>query len=305
VAWTRIREIGEQPRTPEQIIAVAKAIDDYNALLIVAVDEERRLKDPPTYSDAMSIVKDAGKLIFAMDGVAFARSIYALGPEVKHGMDALEIGGPSLLFSKLYAGFRTVDGVNHPQTVWQGAVEPGAGRYTTPGTRSPGHQYVTEAGTSPSSLALDFLDKKYDVVLASHVLEHIANPLKALRHWRAALRPGGRLLLVLPDRRHCFDHRRPVTPASVLLRKYKEDVTEGDLSSLDEILELHDLSMDRPAGTPEQFRARSLRNAENRCLHHHVFDAALLGFCCENLGMVRELSAAVALDQVELWRLPG
>jgi hypothetical protein len=28
----------------------------------------------------------------------------------------------------------------------------------------------------------------------------------------------------------------------------------------------------RPAGTPEQFRARSLLNFKNRCLHHHVFD---------------------------------
>jgi hypothetical protein len=34
--------------------------------------------------------------------------------------------------------------------------------------------------------------------------------------------------------------------------------------------------MDPPAGTPEQFRARSLKNFENRCLHHHVFDAALI-----------------------------
>jgi hypothetical protein len=30
--------------------------------------------------------------------------------------------------------------------------------------------------------------------------------------------------------------------------------------------------MDLPAGTPEEFRERSLNNFTNRCLHHHVFN---------------------------------
>ncbi len=48
------------------------------------------------------------------------------------------------------------------------------------------------------------------------------------------------------------------------------------MTHLNEILELHDLSMDPPAGTLEQFKARSLKNLENRALHHHVFDIDLL-----------------------------
>jgi len=58
--------------------------------------------------------------------------------------------------------------------------------------------------------------------------------------------------------------------------KFQRDVGEDDLSSLPEILELHYLEMDKPAGTPEQFKERSLKNFENRCLHHHVFDINLL-----------------------------
>ena len=38
----------------------------------------------------------------------------------------------------------------------------------------------------------------------------------------------------------------------------------------------HDLSMDTPAGTFEQFRERLMKNYENRCLHHHVFDLEVL-----------------------------
>ncbi|HWZ24924.1 MAG TPA: hypothetical protein VN037_06550 [Verrucomicrobiae bacterium] len=57
-----------------------------------------------------------------------------------------------------------------------------------------------------------------------------------------------------------------------MLEDYERDIGEKDETHLNEILDLHDLSRDPPAGTPEQFRARSLLNIENRCLHHHVFD---------------------------------
>jgi hypothetical protein len=50
------------------------------------------------------------------------------------------------------------------------------------------------------------------------------------------------------------------------------DRGEDDLTHLEEILALHDLTRDREAGDREAFRVRSLRNAENRALHHHVFD---------------------------------
>jgi hypothetical protein len=48
------------------------------------------------------------------------------------------------------------------------------------------------------------------------------------------------------------------------------------LSHLEEILATHDLSMDLAAGGLESFRARSLRNEENRALHQHVFDPPLI-----------------------------
>jgi hypothetical protein len=41
-------------------------------------------------------------------------------------------------------------------------------------------------------------------------------------------------------------------------------------------LALHDLPMDPPAGDPDHFRERSLKNFHNRTLHHHVFDVQLI-----------------------------
>ena len=57
-----------------------------------------------------------------------------------------------------------------------------------------------------------------------------------------------------------------------MLEDYELGRDEKDLTHLEEILELHDLSRDPGAGSRDQFRQRSLQNFENRCLHHHVFD---------------------------------
>jgi hypothetical protein len=45
---------------------------------------------------------------------------------------------------------------------------------------------------------------------------------------------------------------------------------------LEEILALHDYNMDEHSLDREEFRARSLDNYRNRCLHHHVFSLELL-----------------------------
>jgi hypothetical protein len=84
-------------------------------------------------------------------------------------------------------------------------------------------------------------------------------------------RPNGGLILVLPDYRRTFDHRRTPIPIGHMLEDYARDTGEDDLTHLPEILELHDLELDRPAGSLEQFRERSLNNFSNRCLHQHVF----------------------------------
>ncbi|MDR3409390.1 MAG: methyltransferase domain-containing protein, partial [Formivibrio sp.] len=111
----------------------------------------------------------------------------------------------------------------------------------------------------------------YDCVIASHCLEHIANPIKALLEWKRVLRQRGLLLLILPHRGYTFDWRRPITTIEHLREDFRNETPETDLSHLDEVLALHDLSRDLAAGTPEQFRARCLKNAEFRAIHHHVF----------------------------------
>jgi SAM-dependent methyltransferase len=133
-----------------------------------------------------------------------------------------------------------------------------------------GKQYIAEAtnlGVIPHSV--------YDLVISSHTLEHIANPVKALNEWIRVLKTNGLLVLVLPHRDGTFDHRRPVTRIEHLMEDLNNDTGEEDLTHLEEILALHDLARDPRAGDFSAFASRSKRNLENRCLHHHVFDTRL------------------------------
>ena len=42
-------------------------------------------------------------------------------------------------------------------------------------------------------------NKTYDYLYASHVLEHIANPIKALKEWLRVIKNEGYLILILPE----------------------------------------------------------------------------------------------------------
>lgn len=188
----------------------------------------------------------------------------------------LEVGGPSRVFGKgnilpVYPRVQRLDNVNFAsQTAWEAGLRDG-GDFRFDPARPPGRQYLREA-TNLVGLA----DGSYDFVLSSHCLEHTANPLAALREWRRVTRDGGHLLLILPDPRHTFDHRRPTTTLAHLREDFARNTGEDDPTHLPEILAQHDLDLDLPAGSPEEFRNRSLRNGQNRCLHQHVFDLALI-----------------------------
>jgi SAM-dependent methyltransferase len=188
--------------------------------------------------------------------------------EYFEGKCGLEIGGPSALFRSrsllpIYPIAGSCDNCNFASvTIWQ---EQGKDfRYS--GHKPAGRQFICEATDLH-----DIGNSSYDFVMSSHVIEHSANPIKALKEWERVLRKNGVILVVCPDGRKTFDHRRPVTPTSHLVEDFDNNIDEHDLTHLSEIIDLHDLSLDIPAGTLEQFILRSQQNFENRCLHHHVF----------------------------------
>lgn len=187
----------------------------------------------------------------------------------------LEIGGPSKIFQNngfipLYKAARRIDGCNFSNTtIWEGSISVENGYKYIIGKN--GTQFILEA-----SDLNQIPDLKYDFILSAHSLEHIANPLKAIKEWIRVLKKGGLILIVVPNKEYCFDHKREFTTMSHLLDDFENNIDEHDLTHLEEILRNHDLDMDKPAGTPEQFKERSLNNFSNRALHHHVFNLKVL-----------------------------
>lgn len=204
-------------------------------------------------------------------------SRFPLYKHLLNGKDGIEIGGPSGIFTveiPIYKHVGSLDGCNFStSTIWEGTLEDGDPYNYFDGKK--GRQFIREA-----SDLTEIEEEKYDFLLASHVLEHCANPLKAMKEWLRVLKPGGIILLVLPDKRFTFDRQRMVTSFEHLLEDYNRDLGEDDLTHLSEILEFHDLAMDNEISninlTSADFHTRSLDNGNNRALHQHVFDLNLL-----------------------------
>lgn len=181
----------------------------------------------------------------------------------------LEVGGGSYIFSKdgdlpIYSVTSMVDGCNYSfQTIWEGSLSRGTYRYKG---MDLGIQFIGEA----TEIEV-IVDKRYDFIISSNCLEHVQNPLKALKSWLSVLNTDGYILLILPNKISNFDHRRPDTSFSHLLDDYTGDVNENDMTHFDEIIELHDLDKDVIGNNKDIFIERSMKNDENNGFHHHIF----------------------------------
>jgi hypothetical protein len=226
--------------------------------------------------------------------------------QLLEGKTGLEIGGPSGVFGRhgllpLYPVIASLDNCNFAtETTWAGSVREGA-PFNFSRRRPPGRQYVAEA-TNLSQIRTG----AYNFMLASHVIEHTANPLLALSEWIRVLDDDGVLVLLIPHKDGTFDHRRPTTTLEHLVQDFDREVSEDDQTHLAEILQLHDLKRDPEAGTPEAFRQRSEANADNRCLHHHVFDTRLAVRLLDRMGLqILAVEAARPNHIVAVAQKPG
>lgn len=199
------------------------------------------------------------------------------------GCSGLEIGGPSPIFGQrgllpIYPELSHLDSCDFAEsTIWDSQ------QHHTPEERC----FVGEATAIPVA------DRAYEVLLASHVLEHSANALRALAEWRRVVTVGGSLVLILPHKDFIFDHRRP----STTIEHFEEDDARGtdehDLSHLPEVLSLHDSRHDFFDGSSADFTRRGQDNFRVRALHHHVFTTASVYALLTRAGL--EVHALLAM----------
>jgi hypothetical protein len=184
--------------------------------------------------------------------------------------NGIEIGGPSITGEIIYMNSYNMDNVIYSKnTMWSNHTDEYNYKYGL------GKNIINDAVNIKS---ID--NESYDFCFSSHCLEHIANPLKAIKEWLRIIKNNGYIILILPEKTQCFDHNREISKFTRLLNQYENDVGEDDLSTLPEILKNHDLRMDLPAGDLGQFTQRSLDNYNNRCLHHYVYSEDLLKEIC-------------------------
>jgi SAM-dependent methyltransferase len=197
--------------------------------------------------------------------------------EALDGDVALELGGPSALFEQrgqmpVYGRLAALDMLDYSEhTLWSDDGRSG------PRVR---RRMIGEARRLQG-----MRDGEYDALLASHVLEHVADPLGALGEWQRVVRPWGHILLVIPHYEGTFDHRRPVTTLEHLREDATRETGEDDMTHLPEILALHDLERDPGAGSRAAFEARCRDNEASRGMHHHVFDSRAVVDLCRTAGL--------------------
>ena len=192
--------------------------------------------------------------------------------------NGLEVGGPTALFDTIYKKCASCDGVNfRANTVWWDNNSSNSYTYNN---KALGRVYIADA-VDMACIKND----SYDFVMSSNNLEHIANPIKALKEFYRVLKKGGLMIILVPMKEKTFDHRREYTTFEHLISDYENNTPETDLTHLPEIIELHDYELDPPCGGRESFIKRSQLNYENRCLHHHVFSRECLEKLFTWLGM--------------------
>jgi SAM-dependent methyltransferase len=191
--------------------------------------------------------------------------------QITNNKIGVEIGGPSLNGNIIYENAYYIDNIIFSkETVWSTHDE----EY---------NYYQNKKGKVIINDAVNISlvqNDVYDFVFSSLSLEHIANPLKAIQEWLRIIKKDGHIIIIVPEKSCCSDHKRNYSKFSTLLSQYEKNVGEDDLSTLVEILQNHDLNMDIPVNDLGSFTKRSLDNFNNRCLHHYVYSDELLIEIC-------------------------
>ena len=131
------------------------------------------------------------------------------------------------------------------------------------------------------AIDLPFLDDSLDYLVASHVLEHSANPVGVLAEWYRVLKPSGIAYIIVPDKRQTWDRGRPDTTLEHMVDDYLKNTTDCDPTHIDDFVfgidwkdfaettdeaELEALKQSHAASYREQ-----IERGDEINIHFHVF----------------------------------
>jgi SAM-dependent methyltransferase len=131
-----------------------------------------------------------------------------------------------------------------------------------------------------------FGDGTFDFVVINHVLEHLSNPVKAVREVFRICRKGGTVIISVPDKDFTFDRGRELTTWEHLWSDYVNDVRiSGDDHYESFLRSAAPHVFDEP---PENLPIH-IQLSRNRREHAHVWNSAtfevFLRDCFRSLGI--------------------
>jgi SAM-dependent methyltransferase len=135
-------------------------------------------------------------------------------------------------------------------------------------------------------------DAEYDFVIAAHVIEHMKNPLAALEAWVRVTKNGGKVYLIVPDKRVIFDKHRVRTTLEHIILDYLKPSQERDYEHyLDYARFVHD-----KMGSDAIIEADRLIETDYS-IHFHVFIPTdvinVLSWFNENVSKIEILEGPV------------
>ena len=99
----------------------------------------------------------------------------------------------------------------------------------------PGHAVKTPDIVDDAVTLTSVDDNSQDFVIACHILEHLEDPIGAIKTWFRVLKPGGVLFMSIPDRRFTFDFHRKVTPLAHLFTDHEQGPASSREAHLKEL----------------------------------------------------------------------
>jgi SAM-dependent methyltransferase len=156
-----------------------------------------------------------------------------------------------------------------------------------------------------------FPDSGFDFVIINHVLEHLANPLLAVREVFRILHPGGIAVISIPDMRYTFDARRALTPWDHLWSDYVNGVVE---SSDEHYLDFLRSAAPHVFEESAQNLAIHVERVRRRREHAHVWTSqsfrehlrrSMAAFGIEAAPLVESLGDDNRIEYFSMWRKAG
>jgi SAM-dependent methyltransferase len=138
---------------------------------------------------------------------------------------------------------------------------------------------------------LPFKDGEYDYVISSHVLEHIFDPIAAMKEWLRVIKSKGYVFTIVPRKEATNGENRPITTLQELIDRYEGKIKPENVRMWD-----NQIGITSGDGLPVEYITKIMGNHEKG--HFTVFDLKLLVDICNYSGGCKVVKRMAEDDKV-------